>query len=142
MPIEIITADHQNKPDIAAALGREWFDRQGVDAIVDLPHSGAVLGLMATIAAEEERCAAGVRRGKRRNYQLLRFAPYVTHWTDDTYSLARGTAAALTDQGQKSWYFLTADYTFGHDLEKDASAVIQERGGKVLGSAPSPAQHG
>ena len=136
VPIEIITADHQNKPDIAAALGREWFDRQGVDAIVDLPHSGAVLGLM-TIATEKKRSLL-VSGAASVEITGARCSPYVTHWTDDTYSLARGTAAALTDQGQKSWYFLTADYTFGHDLEKDASAVIQERGGKVLGSARHP----
>jgi branched-chain amino acid transport system substrate-binding protein len=67
-----------------------------------------------------------------------RCSPYVTHWTDDTYSLARGTAAALTEQGKKSWFFLTADYAFGHDLEKDATSVVEERGGKVLGSARHP----
>ena len=136
VPIEIVTADHQNKPDIAAAIGREWFDRQGVDVIVDLPHSGAVLGLM-TIATEKKRSLL-VSGAASVEITGARCSPYVTHWTDDTYSLARGTAAALTDQGQKSWYFLTADYTFGHDLEKDASAVIQERGGKVLGSARHP----
>ena len=135
MPIEIITADHQNKPDVAAALGREWFDRQGVDVIVDLPHSGAVLGLM-TIATEKKRSLL-VSGAASVEITGARCSPYVTHWTDDTYSL-RGTAAALTDQGQKSWYFLTADYTFGHDLEKDASAVVRDRGGKVLGSARHP----
>ncbi|TKW74068.1 MAG: ABC transporter permease, partial [Bradyrhizobium icense] len=103
VPIEIITADHQNKPDVAAAIGREWFDRQGVDAIVDLPHSGAVFGLM-TIATEKKRSLL-VSGAASVEVTGARCSPYVTHWTDDTYSLARGTAAALTDQGQKSWFF-------------------------------------
>jgi branched-chain amino acid transport system substrate-binding protein len=136
VPIEIITADHQNKPDVAAAIGREWFDRQGVDAIVDLPHSGAVFGLM-TIATEKKRSLL-VSGAASVEVTGARCSPYVTHWTDDTYSLARGTAAALTDQGQKSWFFLTADYAFGHDLEKDATAVVKERGGAVLGSSRHP----
>jgi branched-chain amino acid transport system substrate-binding protein len=136
VPIEIITADHQNKPDVASALAREWFDRQGVDAIVDLPHSGAVFALM-TIATEKKRSLL-VSGAASVDITGGRCSPYVTHWTDDTYALARGTAAALTDQGQKSWFFLTADYAFGHDLEKDATAVVQERGGKVLGSARHP----
>lgn len=136
VPIEIITADHQNKPDVASAIAREWFDRQGVDAIVDLPHSGAVFALM-TIATEKKRSLL-VSGAASVDITGARCSPYVTHWTDDTYALARGTAAALTEQGQKSWFFLTADYAFGHDLEKDASAVVQERGGKVLGSARHP----
>jgi branched-chain amino acid transport system substrate-binding protein len=136
VPIEIITADHQNKPDVASAIAREWFDRQGVDAVVDLPHSGAVFALM-TIATEKKRSLL-VSGAASVEITGARCSPYVTHWTDDTYALARGTAAALTEQGQRSWFFLTADYAFGHDLEKDASAVVQERGGKVLGSARHP----
>ncbi|MCA6111963.1 ABC transporter substrate-binding protein [Bradyrhizobium cenepequi] len=136
VPIEIITADHQNKPDVASAIAREWFDRQGVDAIVDLPHSGAVFALM-TIATEKKRSLL-VSGAASVEITGARCSPYVTHWTDDTYALARGTAAALTEQGQKSWFFLTADYAFGHDLEKDATAVVRERGGKVLGSARHP----
>jgi len=135
-PIEILTADHQNKPDIASAIAREWFDRQDVDVIVDLPHSGVVFGLMA-LATEKKRtlmvsgaASVGITGGQ--------CSPYVTHWTDDTYSLSQGTAMALMDQGIKSWYFLTADYAFGHDLEKDASRVVTERGGAVLGSARHP----
>jgi branched-chain amino acid transport system substrate-binding protein len=136
VPIEIVTADHQNKPDVAASIAREWFDRQGVDVIVDLPHSGAVLGLM-TIATEKRRSLM-VSGAASVEITGVHCSPYVTHWTDDTYALARGTAAALTDQGQKSWFFLTADYAFGHDLEKDATAVVEQRGGKVLGSARHP----
>src|SRR5215813_3787103 len=136
VPIEIITADHQNKPDVASAIAREWFDRQGVDAIVDLPHSGAVFALM-TIATEKKRSLL-VSGAASVEITGARCSPYVTHWTDDTYALARGTAAALTKQGMKSWFFLTADYAFGHDLERDASRVVEDNGGKVLGSAKHP----
>jgi branched-chain amino acid transport system substrate-binding protein len=136
VPIEIITADHQNKPDVAVNLARDWFDRQGVDAIVDLPHTGAVLGLM-TLATEKKR-ALLVSGAASVEITGARCSPYVTHWTDDTYALARGTAAALTEQGLRSWFFLTADYAFGHDLERDATRVIEDRAGKVLGSARHP----
>jgi branched-chain amino acid transport system substrate-binding protein len=136
VPVETITADHQNKPDVAAAIAREWFDRQSVDVIVDLPHSGAVFGLM-TLATEKKRSLM-VSGAASVDITGARCSPYVTHWTDDTYSLARGTAAALAEQGQKSWFFLTADYAFGHDLEKDATVVVGERGGTVLGRARHP----
>jgi branched-chain amino acid transport system substrate-binding protein len=136
VPVEILTADHQNKPDVALNLAREWFDRRGVDAIVDLPHTGAVLGLM-TLATEKKR-ALLVSGAASVEITGSKCSPYVTHWTDDTYALARGTAAALTDQGLRSWFFLTADYAFGHDLERDASRVVEDHGGKVLGSARHP----
>ncbi len=136
VPVELLTADHQNKPEIGSAIAREWFDRKGVDVIVDLPHSGVVFGLM-TIATEKKRslmisgaASVGITGGQ--------CSPYVTHWTDDTFSLSQGTASALMDKGLKSWYFLTADYAFGHALEDDASHVVTERGGSVLGSARHP----
>jgi branched-chain amino acid transport system substrate-binding protein len=135
-PVEIVTADHQNKPDVASAIAREWFERQGVDVIVDLPHSGVVFGLM-TIATEKKRSLM-VSGAASVEITGGRCSPYVTHWTDDTFSLSQGTAAALLQQELKSWYFLTADYAFGHDLEKDAARLIEQRGGKVLGSARHP----
>jgi branched-chain amino acid transport system substrate-binding protein len=135
-PIEIVTADHQNKPDVALNLAREWFDRRGVDVIADLPHTGVVLGLM-TLATEKKRTLL-VSGAASVEITGAHCSPYVTHWTDDTYALARGTAAALTDQGFRSWFFLTADYAFGHDLERDASTVVADHGGKVLGSARHP----
>jgi branched-chain amino acid transport system substrate-binding protein len=136
VPVEMISADHQNKPDVAMSIAREWFDRRGVDVIVDLPHTGAVLGLM-TLATEKQRSLM-VSGAASVEITGARCSPYVTHWTDDTYALARGTAAALTDQGLRSWYFLTADYAFGHDLERDATKVVEEHSGKVLGSARHP----
>ena len=136
VPVEIVTADHQNKPDVASGIAREWFDRQGVDVIVDLPHSGVVFGLMS-IATERKR-ALMVSGAASVEITGARCSPYVTHWTDDTFSLAQGTAAALLKQDLKSWYFLTADYAFGHDLEKDAARLVEARGGKVIGSARHP----
>ncbi|MBV9565131.1 MAG: ABC transporter substrate-binding protein [Bradyrhizobium sp.] len=136
VPVEIITADHQNKPDVALNIAREWFDRRGVDAIVDLPHTGAVLGLM-TLATEKKR-ALLVSGAASAEITGSRCSPYVSHWTDDTYALARGTAAALTGQGLRSWFFLTADYAFGYDLERDATKVVEAQGGKVVGSVRHP----
>ncbi|WP_284268797.1 ABC transporter substrate-binding protein [Bradyrhizobium iriomotense] len=136
VPIELVTGDHQNKPDIAVSIAREWFDRRGVDVIVDLPHTGAVLGLM-TLASEKKR-ALMVSGAASAEITGVRCSPYVTHWTDDTYALARGTAAALTEQGLRSWFFLTADYAFGHDLERDATQVVQDHGGKVVGNVRHP----
>jgi branched-chain amino acid transport system substrate-binding protein len=135
-PIEIITDDHQNKPDVALNIAREWFDRQGVDVIADLPHTGAVLGLM-TLATEKKRTLL-VSGAASVEISGARCSPYVTHWTDDTYALARGTAAALTRQGFRSWFFLTADYAFGHDLERDAARVVGDNGGQVVGDARHP----
>jgi branched-chain amino acid transport system substrate-binding protein len=135
-PVEIVTADHQNKPDVASEIAREWFDRGGVDAIVDLPHTGVVLGLIPLATAKKRSLlisgAASVDITGRQ------CSPYVTHWTDDTYSLSQGTATSLLDKGLKSWFFLTADYSFGYDLESAASHVVEDRGGKVLGSARHP----
>jgi branched-chain amino acid transport system substrate-binding protein len=135
-PVEIVTADHQNKPDVASTIAREWFDQRGVDAIVDLPHSGVVFGLIP-LAAEKKRSLliSGAASTEITGRQC---SPYVTHWTDDTYALAQGTAISLLDQGLKSWFFLTADYSFGHDLEDVAQQVVTERSGSVLGSARHP----
>jgi branched-chain amino acid transport system substrate-binding protein len=135
-PIEVVTADHQNKPDVASAIAREWFDQRGVDAVVDLPHSGVVFGLIP-LATEKKRSLliSGAASTEITGRQC---SPYVTHWTDDTYALAQGTATSLLDQKLNSWFFLTADYSFGHDLEDVAQQVVTERKGAVLGSARHP----
>ena len=135
-PVEIVVADHQNKPDVASVIARKWFDVDGVEAIVDLPHTGVVLALQE-IARERKKSllvsgAASVEiTGKS-------CSPYTTHWTDDTYALANGTARVMVQRKGESWYFLTADYSFGHDLERDASATIRSLGGQVMGSARHP----
>jgi branched-chain amino acid transport system substrate-binding protein len=134
--IEILVADHQNKPDVASPIARRWFDTEGVEAIFDLPHTGVVLALQ-NIAREKQKSllvsgAASVEiTGKS-------CSPFTTHWTDDTYALANATAKAVTKGEGETWYFLTADYSFGHDLERDASNTIRALGGKVLGSARHP----
>jgi branched-chain amino acid transport system substrate-binding protein len=134
--IEILVADHQNKPDVASPIARRWFDTEGVEAIFDLPHTGVVLALQQ-IARDKQKSllvsgAASVEiTGKS-------CSPFTTHWTDDTYALANATAKAVTKGEGETWYFLTADYSFGHDLERDAGNTIRALGGKVLGSARHP----
>ncbi|HUK00400.1 MAG TPA: ABC transporter substrate-binding protein [Stellaceae bacterium] len=135
-PVEIIDADHQEKVDLASSIAREWFDVKGVDAIADLPNTGVVLALQG-IAREKKKtllvsgAAAAEITGKS-------CSPFTTHWTDDTYALANGTARVMVKQGGDSWFFLTADYSFGYDLEHDATAAIQALGGRVVGGARHP----
>ncbi len=135
-PVEIIDADHQEKVDLASSIAREWFDVKGVDAIADLPNTGVVLALQG-IAREKKKtllvsgAAAAEITGKS-------CSPFTTHWTDDTYALANGTARVMVKQGGDSWFFLTADYSFGYDLEHDATAAIQSLGGRVVGGARHP----
>jgi branched-chain amino acid transport system substrate-binding protein len=136
-PVEIVVGDHQNKPDVATAIAQRWFDVEGVDAVVDLPHTGVVLALR-NIADAKKRIlmVSGAASAQITGKSCSR---YVTHWTDDTYALANGTARVIakTYPGA-SWFFLTADYSFGYDLERDATATITALGGKVAGSAKHP----
>jgi branched-chain amino acid transport system substrate-binding protein len=135
-PVEIIDADHQEKVDLASSIARQWFDVKGVDAIADLPNTGVVLALQG-IAREKKKtllvsgAAAAEITGKS-------CSPFTTHWTDDTYALANGTARVMVKQGGDSWFFLTADYSFGYELEHDATAAIQSLGGRVVGGARHP----
>ncbi|RZK94325.1 MAG: ABC transporter substrate-binding protein, partial [Methylobacterium sp.] len=135
-PIELIAADHQNKPDIAANLAREWFDQGKVDMIADFPTSSTALAVME-IAKQKNRVtmlSAGVAMAAINE----KCSPLNAQWMVNTYALAAGTAKALLKTGRKTWYFVTADYTFGHSLEKDASAVVEAEGGKVLGVSRHP----
>ncbi|MBK4738055.1 ABC transporter substrate-binding protein [Noviherbaspirillum pedocola] len=135
-PVELVYADHQNKADIAASKAREWFDRDRVDAILDVAASGPALAV-APIAKEKNRIAVFSGPGSAR---LTGDActPVTVHYAYDTYALANATARAVVKNGGDSWFFLTADYTFGTTLEKDASDVIRANGGKVLGSVRHP----
>jgi branched-chain amino acid transport system substrate-binding protein len=134
--VEVVYADHQNKGDIAANKAREWFERDNVDVVVDLPTTSSALAVMK-IAKEKNRLVlvsgAGSTRITNEDCNDV-----TVHWTYDTYALAHGTANALVHQGGKSWYFLTADYAFGYSLEKDASDVVVANGGKVVGSSRHP----
>jgi branched-chain amino acid transport system substrate-binding protein len=134
--IELVTADHQNKADIAASKAREWFDREGVDMLIGGTNSATGLA-MAKVAAEKKKPFISIGAGTARltNEEC---SPYTVHYAYDTVALAKGTGGAVVKQGGKSWYFLTADYAFGASLENDTSAVVKASGGQVLGSVKHP----
>ncbi|MGV8894446.1 MAG: ABC transporter substrate-binding protein [Burkholderiaceae bacterium] len=134
--IEFVSADHQNKADVAASKAREWFDRQGVDALIGGTNSGTSLA-MAKIAQEKKKPFMAVGAGSARltNEEC---SPYTIHYAYDTVALAKGTGSAVVKQGGKTWFFLTADYAFGHSLESDTAKVVKASGGTVLGSVRHP----
>jgi len=134
--IELLVADHQNKPDVAASKAREWMDTQGLDLLIGGTNSGAALA-MAKVAAEKHRPFIAIGAGSARltNEDCT---PYTVHYAYDTVALANGTGAAVTKAGGKSWYFLTADYAFGASLQADTAAVVKKQGGQVLGSVKHP----
>ena len=135
-PVEVLEVDHQNKPDVASNKAREWFDVQKVDMITDLTNSAAALAAI-DIARQKNRIAivngAGATRITNDNC-----TPNSIHYAWDTYAMANGTARAIIKKGGTTWYFLTADYAFGHQSERDVTDVINASGGKVLGSARHP----
>jgi branched-chain amino acid transport system substrate-binding protein len=135
-PVQLVYADHQNKADIAATKAREWFDRDKVDAILDVAASGPALAV-APVAKEKNRIAVFSGPGSVRLTNEACTAVTV-HYAYDTYALANSTARAVVEKGGNSWFFLTADYTFGATLEKDATDVVTANGGKVLGSVRHP----
>jgi len=134
--IELIYADHLNKADISSTKSREWIDQQGVDALMAGSNSAVMLA-MSKIAAEKKKPLIVPASGTARitNEECT---PYSIHYGYDTVSLAKGTASAVVKQGGKSWFFLTADYVFGHSLEADAARVVKTNGGTVLGAARHP----
>ena len=134
--IEVISADHQNKPDVGAQIARQWIDVDGVDMIVDSNNSAVALAI-AKIVTEKKRIliAGGVGTMRLTNEDC---SPYVAQWVFDTYSLANGTARAGVKAGKKSWYFLTVDYAFGHSLELDGANAVKAAGGQVLGQVRHP----
>jgi branched-chain amino acid transport system substrate-binding protein len=134
--IEVVTADHQNKADIAASKAREWFDQGGVAAIMGGTQSGTALAT-AKVAGEKKRVYFNMGAGTSRltNEDCT---PYTVHYAYDTIALARVAGKAMIERGDKNWYFLTADYAFGHSLEKDASDIVKANGGKVAGSVRHP----
>ena len=136
MPVELISADHQNKADIAASKAREWIDTQGVTMLFGGTNSGTALAA-AKVAAEKKRVYvnSGAGSSALTNEQCT---PYTVHYAYDTVALARGTGAAIVDAGGKSWFFLTADYAFGQALEADTSAAVKAKGGTVAGSVRHP----
>ena len=135
-PIELISADHQNKPDVAANLAREWYDKDKVSAIVDLLPSGVALSV-SEIARQKNKIVL-VSGGGTTRLTNENCNPNTVHYVYDTYALARNTVAALIERGKKTWYFLTVDYALGASLEKDAADAVVAGGGKVLGQSKHP----
>jgi branched-chain amino acid transport system substrate-binding protein len=135
-PIELLTADHQNKADVAASKAREWIDSQNLSMLVGGTSSGTNLA-MAGVTKEKKRPFITIGAGSARltNEDC---SPYTVHYAYDTVALAKVGAGALVKAGSKKWYFLTADYAFGHSLESDASKVVKENGGTVLGAVRHP----
>ncbi|MGA2893444.1 MAG: ABC transporter substrate-binding protein [Xanthobacteraceae bacterium] len=136
MKVDIVSADHQNKPDIGSNIARQWFDVDGVDAIIDVPNSGVALAV-SEVAREKNKVLL-VSGAAISDLTGPKCSPNTVHWTYDTWMLAHSTAGALAKSGGDSWFFLTADYAFGHALERDATAVVLADGGKVLGSVSHP----
>jgi len=135
-PIEVIYADHQNKPDVGAAIAQKWFDQDGVDAIVDLPTSSVAIAVQQV--AKERGKVTLISNGGSSELTGKFCSPTGVHWTYDTYALAHVTGKAIVQQGGKSWFFITADYAFGHQLQDDTAAVVKASGGTVVGSVNVP----
>jgi len=135
-PVSIISGDHQIKPDVGAAIARQWYDTEQVDLIVDVPVSA--VGLAVQRVAHEKRRMMITQSTGTADFHGKFCSPYTMQWVFDTRALAVGTAQEVVKRGGDSWFFLTADYAFGHSLERDASQVVQANGGKVLGSVRHP----
>lgn len=134
--VQVLAADHLNKPDVGANIARQWIDVEKVDAIVDVPTSSVALAVNALVREKNKvhlnsGAATSDLTGKA-------CSPNTVHWTYDTWALANGTGNAIVKEGGKTWFFLTADYAFGHALERDTSAVVEKAGGKVVGKVRVP----
>jgi branched-chain amino acid transport system substrate-binding protein len=135
-PIELIYADHQNKPDIGAGIARQWFDSDHVDAIVDVPTSSVALAV-AQVVKEKNKVFLANGPGTS-DLTGSKCSPNTVHWAYDTYALGNVTGKAEVQAGGKTWFFLTADYAFGQALERDTTKVVEAAGGKVLGGVKHP----
>ena len=134
--IELVDADHQNKPDLGVSIARRWYDVEHVDMITELTTSSVALAVQ-DLSKQEKKIDMVVGAGSSR-ITGDSCSPYGFHWAYATHALAVGTGGALTEAGGNSWFFLTADYAFGYSLEKDTSEIVKEKGGKVLGAVRHP----
>ncbi|MFL1461380.1 ABC transporter substrate-binding protein [Roseococcus sp. DSY-14] len=134
--VEVVQADHQNRPDVGSTVARQWLDRDGVDVIVDVPTSSVALAVN-TVARERNKVFlnSGAATSDLTGSQC---SPNTIHWTYDTWMLARGTGGAMVRAGGDTWFFLTADYAFGHALERDTAEFVRANGGRVLGQVRTP----
>src|SRR5919109_2083116 len=136
MKVEIVGADHQNKPDVGSNVVRTWIDTDKVDVIVDVPTSSVALAVNEIV--REKNKVFLVSGAAASDLTGAKCSPNTVHWTYDTWALANGTGTALVKTGGDSWFFLTADYAFGHALERDTEAVVLQHGGKVVGKVRHP----
>jgi branched-chain amino acid transport system substrate-binding protein len=136
MKVEVLVGDHQNKPDVGSSIARQWYDVDKVDVIMDVPTSSVVLAVNQV--TKEKNKALIVSTGATSDLTGKACTPNSIHWTYDTWALANGTGSAIVKTGGNTWFFLTADYAFGHALEKDTEAVVLKGGGKVLGKVRHP----
>jgi branched-chain amino acid transport system substrate-binding protein len=134
--VEVVQADHQNRPDIGSNITRQWLDRDGVDVVVDVPTSSVALAVN-TLVRERNKVFLN-SGGASSDLTGSACSPNTVHWTYDTYMLARGTASAMVAAGGRTWFFITADYTFGHVLERDTTAFVNAAGGRVVGGVRTP----
>ena len=134
--IDVISSDHQNKPDVGVGIARKWFDEDKIDVIADVPNSAVALAVAAVV---KEKNGVYLNSGAATSDLTGRACtPNTVHWTYDTYTLANGTGKAVVKAGGDTWFFITADYAFGHALQRDTSAVVEANGGKILGSVNVP----
>ncbi|WP_112875169.1 ABC transporter substrate-binding protein [Paracoccus endophyticus] len=136
MPIEVVSADHQNKADIASNIARQWYDTEQVDSIMELTTSSVALAVQAL--SQEKKKINLVTGAATTDLTGKACSPYGFHWAYDTHALAVGTGGALVEQGGDSWFFLTADYAFGYSLEDNTAGIVKEKGGTVTGSVKHP----
>ena len=134
--VEIVAADHQNKPDIGIGIARQWFDRDGVDIILDVPTSSVALAVNSVC---KEKNKVYINTGAATaDLTGVQCAPSTIHWSYDTYMLAKSTGGAMVQAGGDKWYFVTADYVFGQQLQRDTTGFVTGAGGKVVGASPYP----
>ncbi|MBI1848663.1 MAG: ABC transporter substrate-binding protein [Candidatus Rokubacteria bacterium] len=136
LKVEILAADHQNKPDVGSQIARQWYDVDNVDLIVDVPNSGVALAVNQI--TRDKKKAFIVSSAATSDLTGKACSPNTVHWTYDTWALANSTGNAIVKTGGDSWFFITADYAFGHALERDTEAVVLKSGGKVLGKVRHP----
>jgi len=134
--VEIVSADHQNKPDVGSNIARQWYDTENVDVIADVPTSSVALAIN-DITREKNKIFINSGAATS-DLTGAKCSPNTVHWTYDTWQLAHGTGGAMVANGGDSWFFVTADYAFGHALERDTAAVVEAAGGKVIGSVKTP----
>ena len=134
--VEVVQADHQNKPDVGANIARQWIDRDGVDMIIDVPTSSVALAINGIVREKNKVYINST--GASSDLTGAQCSPNTVHWTYDTWMLANGTGSAMVRAGGDTWFFITADYAFGHALERDTTGFITRAGGRVLGAVRTP----